>query len=469
MVFSSTVFMFIFLPVVYLLYMMCPNIKIKNFLLTVVSLLFYAFGEPKAILIMLISILINYILGILISKSKDGKPILILGVVLNLGILCVFKYLNFIVSIIGSVANVEFNDYHTIALPIGISFFTFQAMSYIVDVYRDKSIVQKNLLNLTLYISFFPQLIAGPIIKYYDMEYQIHSRTISVDKTALGIKRFIFGLAKKLLISNSMGYIADTIFALDSQYINILSAWVGGIAYTLQIYFDFSGYSDMAIGLSKVFGFDFKENFNYPYIATSIKDFWRRWHISLSTWFKEYLYIPLGGNRKGSLRTNLNRLFVFFCTGLWHGANFTFIVWGLMHGLLLTLEHYSIIPIDKCKFKPLKHIYTMLCVIVTFVMFRADTVSKGLLFIKSMFVGYSLDISSISRVVELFTPTAITSFVVAIVFSMPIGTWINSSIKSEKSKEVYSIATYGCSLILIGLCIINLSNSGYNPFIYFQF
>jgi alginate O-acetyltransferase complex protein AlgI len=320
-----------------------------------------------------------------------------------------------------------------------------------------------------LYISFFPQLIAGPIVRYSDIEKQINQRTITANDTALGIRRFVFGLTKKLLISNSMGLVADTIFALDTAHINIVSAWVGAITYTLQIYFDFSGYSDMAIGIGRVFGFEFKENFNYPYTATSVQDFWRKWHISLSTWFKEYLYIPLGGTRKGSARTVLNKVFVFFCTGLWHGANFTFIVWGLMHGLLLLLEYYNIIPIEKCKFKPLKHIYTLLCVAITFVMFRADSVSQGWMFIKNMLVGYGFTLQSLSPTIELLTPSFILMFILAIVFSMPIERCIANKLTKESSKEVFSIAEYGLSLALVCLCIVTLSKTGYNPFIYFQF
>jgi alginate O-acetyltransferase complex protein AlgI len=363
----------------------------------------------------------------------------------------------------------EFPNYETIALPIGISFFTFQAISYIVDVYKDNSLVQKNILNLTLYIAFFPQLIAGPIIKYSDMEYQINNRQITLDGTTQGVRRFAFGLAKKLIISNSMGLMADTIFALDSSYINIASAWIAGITYTLQIYFDFSGYSDMAIGISRVFGFEFKENFNYPYVATSMQNFWRRWHISLSTWFKEYLYIPLGGNRKGSLRTVLNKVFVFFCTGLWHGANFTFIVWGLMHGLLLLLEYYSIIPIDKCKFRPLKHLYTMVCVVVTFVMFRAVDVSQGFMYIQQMFTGFNVSVQSLSPILELVTPSFIVTLILGIVFSMPVEKALTNAVANTKASSVLAVGEYVLTLGLVLVCILNLYTSEYNPFIYLNF
>lgn len=333
------------------------NIKAKNILLIVFSLLFYAFGEPKAILLMIFSIIINYILSLLIVKyEKYAKMFLIFGIVVDLGILCIFKYLGFILNTISNVFNISVPNVE-IALPIGIYFFTFQALSYLIDVYKDKSLVQKNILNIILYISFFPQLIARHIIKYYDMEYQIYNRTISLDNTIKDLKRLIYGLSKKLLIANNIGIVVNNIFSMNNQDINILTAWIGGLSYALQIYFDFSGYSDMAIGLSKTFGFEFKKNFNYPYSSLSMKDFWNRWHISVSSWFKEYLYFSLGGNRKGALRTNINKIIVFFCTGLWHGANFTFILWGLIHGTLLMLEYYQIIPTNKIKNTFIKRIY----------------------------------------------------------------------------------------------------------------
>lgn len=323
----------------------------------VFSLLFYAFGEPKAILLMIFSIIINYILSLLIVKyEKYAKMFLIFGIVVDLGILCIFKYLGFILNTISNVFNISVPNVE-IALPIGIYFFTFQALSYLIDVYKDKSLVQKNILNIILYISFFPQLIARHIIKYYDMEYQIYNRTISLDNTIKDLKRLIYGLSKKLLIANNIGIVVNNIFSMNNQDINILTAWIGGLSYALQIYFDFSGYSDMAIGLSKTFGFEFKKNFNYPYSSLSMKDFWNRWHISVSSWFKEYLYFSLGGNRKGALRTNINKIIVFFCTGLWHGANFTFILWGLIHGTLLMLEYYQIIPTNKIKNTFIKRIY----------------------------------------------------------------------------------------------------------------
>ena len=469
MVFSSTAFLFIFFPIVYLLYIVMPNIKAKNILLIVFSLLFYAFGEPKAILLMIFSIIINYILSLLIVKyEKYAKVFLIFGIVVDLGILCIFKYLGFILNTISNVFNISVPNVE-IALPIGISFFTFQALSYLIDVYKDKSLVQKNILNIILYISFFPQLIAGPIIKYYDMEYQIYNRTISLDNTIKGLKRLIYGLSKKLLIANNIGIVVDNIFSMNNQDINILTAWIGGLSYALQIYFDFSGYSDMAIGLSKTFGFEFKENFNYPYSSLSMKDFWNRWHISVSSWFKEYLYFSLGGNRKGALRTNINKIIVFFCTGLWHGANFTFILWGLIHGTLLMLEYYQIIPTNKIKNTFIKRIYVIVCVTITFVIFRADTVSQGLFFIKQMFIGYSFDNNTLSYTLELLTPSFLITFVLGCILSMPIKNSFNKIVEKSTKKEIISVVNYGISIVLLFMCIVNLSLANYNPFIYNNF
>ena len=343
MVFSSAIFLFVFLPIVCALYFIVPGIKGKNTLLIIASLIFYAFGEPIYILLMIGSIIANYIFGLMegrFSKANNiaGKKIvLIIAVICNIGVLCVFKYTAFILENINYAGRLNIKI-PGIALPIGISFFTFQALSYVIDVYRNPEMVQKNLFNLMLYVSFFPQLIAGPIIRYNEIAKQINNRTSSIEKTTEGISRFIRGLTKKLIIANATGYMADSIFALKITDYNFLVAWVGAIAYTLQIYYDFSGYSDMAIGMAKIFGFEFNENFNHPYSAKGIKDFWRRWHISLSLWFREYVYIPLGGNRKGKFRCEFNKMIVFLLTGIWHGANWTFVIWGLIHGVANVIE-----------------------------------------------------------------------------------------------------------------------------------
>lgn len=341
MVFSSLPFLCIFLPAVFLLYTVIPSLKARNALLIVASLVFYAYGEPVYVLLMIFSSVLNYLCALWVAKDKRRKnrAALAVAVVINLGMLAVFKYAGMMVTTVNAVTGLAL-PVPQIALPIGISFFTFQALSYVIDVYRGVVEAQKNYFRILLYISFFPQLIAGPIVKYRDIASQIAERSQDLEKIARGLRRFVCGLAKKVLIANTMGQAADVIFAQDLGSLSAPSAWLGAVAYIFQIYYDFSGYSDMAIGLGLMFGFEFKENFNYPYGAANMQDFWRRWHISLSTWFKEYLYFPLGGNRKGKPRTALNRLIVFFCTGLWHGANWTFVIWGLWHGAFLLLEEY---------------------------------------------------------------------------------------------------------------------------------
>lgn len=342
--------MFAFLPAVFIIYRLLPGILSRNVFLAFSSLVFYAFGQLVYLPLFLASILINYISGLLLSgKFRRSRLILALAVILNLGILCVFKYTDFLIVNINSLLGTAI-PLTRIVLPIGISFFTFQGLSYTIDVYREPECSTRDFTKLLLYISFFPQLIAGPIVKYHDVAAQIDSRCCTRDETEAGIRRFVVGLAKKVLISNAAGYVVDKVFS-ECLYaaggLDWRLAWLAGICYTLQIYFDFSGYSDMAIGLGHMFGFTFKENFNFPYASSSMTEFWRRWHISLSTWFKEYLYIPLGGNRRGRWRTALNRLIVFFCTGIWHGANWTFVVWGLCHGALTSLENLGVIPVKR--------------------------------------------------------------------------------------------------------------------------
>lgn len=387
MVFSSMTFLCVFLPVVFILYYMFPSLHIRNGLLIIASLLFYAYGEPVYVLLMLFSIVMNYLFGRLLAVKRHiyKKVIVAAAVSVNLGLLFVFKYIDMVLGTVNQISHSEI-PMTNLALPVGISFFTFQALSYVIDVYRGEAKIEKNFFCLMLYISFFPQLIAGPIVKYHDIQEQIRSRKSDTREIAEGVRRFIVGLSKKVLISNTMAVAADALFSVSSADLNVLSAWIAAISYLFQIYFDFSGYSDMAIGLGHMFGFGFKENFRYPYISQSVQEFWRRWHISLSTWFKEYLYIPLGGNRKGKMRTCLNKLIVFFFTGLWHGANWTFVVWGMWHGLFMLLE--EVLPVRKFP-RVFRHIYTMLVVCVGFVMFRADTFVQGIKMIGTMFAGWS--------------------------------------------------------------------------------
>lgn len=473
MIFSSLEFLCVFLPVVFALYCLLPSIKVKNALLIVASLLFYAYGEPVYVLLMIASSFMNYGMARLIAKGeKRKKMFLVLAVALNLGILAVFKYADFAVDTVNGLLSTNI-PLPGITLPIGISFFTFQALSYVIDVYWDRVEVQKNYFNILLYISFFPQLIAGPIVKYRDINEAIENRVMNADEIAKGLRRFICGLGKKVLIANTAGLVADHVFTAAHSKVNFVVAWIGAIAYLMQIYYDFSGYSDMAIGLGHMFGFHFKENFQYPYGADSIQEFWRRWHISLSTWFKEYLYIPLGGNRKGTARTCINRIIVFFFTGLWHGANWTFVIWGLWHGMFLLFETYC--PIVKKAPKVIARIYTLLVVCVGFVMFRADTLTEGLFMIKQMFTGFSMDSASMSFAVQQLTPWFVVMLAAGIIGAAPIRKLVDH-IRENAQPEVLAgkwktvqIVLYVASTVLLIWCMIRLSGSTYNPFIYFRF
>lgn len=384
MVFSSLNFLLVFLPIVLLVYFILPNILIKNGLLVVVSLLFYALGEPYYIVLLLLSSLVNYLFARTIDKGKS-KIKLVIAVAFNLGMLFIFKYLGFFLSILNSIGlNVP---QYELRLPIGISFFTFQIMSYVIDVYTGREKAEKNYFNVLLYISFFPQLIAGPIVKYHDISAQIKDRQHTVEKFATGIHRFIIGLSKKVILSNSIAVVVDSIYGLDNSQITFLSGWIVAVLYCFQLYFDFSGYSDMAIGLGKMFGFDFLENFNYPLSSTGMKEFWRRWHISLSSWFKEYLYIPLGGNRISEKRTVVNKFIVFFFTGVWHGANYTFILWGLMNGLFVILED-KIKALRKIRGTLLGWIYTFIVVSICFVLFRSEDLTQAMNIYYNMFLNW---------------------------------------------------------------------------------
>ena len=474
MVFSSLEFLCIFLPAVFLLYTVIPVHKVRNGLLIAFSLVFYAYGEPVYVLLMILSSLVNYLCALWIGKSEKQKKLpLIIAIVFNLGTLVLFKYTGMFVTAFNSVTHLSV-PVPDIILPIGISFYTFQALSYVIDVYRGEVGVQKNYFKVLLYISFFPQLIAGPIVKYRDIAEQIDNRSQSLEQIAQGLRRFVCGLAKKVLIANTMGQVADIIFAQSTSELGFLSAWLGAAAYLFQIYYDFCGYSDMAIGLGKMFGFTFKENFRYPYGARSVQDFWRRWHISLSTWFKEYLYIPLGGNRKGKARTALNRIIVFFFTGLWHGANWTFVLWGLWHGLFLLLEEY--LPFLKKLPKALGHIYTMLVVLIGFVVFRADTIGYGFGYIGRMFSFGSPGGYDMSLALRQLTPWFIFIFVIAVIGCAPIrplSDKIRQKLYADGSVstgwQIVSVALYCLAFAGLFFCILRLSPSGYNPFIYFRF
>lgn len=471
MVFSSLVFLCVFLPVLYLIYCILPGKGVKNGVLILASLLFYAYGEPVYVLLLIGSSLINYLGANLIAgASKGGRKKLILAmlVVANLCLLGVFKYTGFVVESLNRGLHLSL-PVPEIALPIGISFFTFQIMSYVIDVYRGNVEVQKNYFKVLLYISFFPQLIAGPIVKYRDIAAEIDNRKASFSDAWEGFRRFSIGLGKKVLIANSMGKVADTIFNGPMSHVNILVAWIGAIAYLFQIYYDFSGYSDMAIGLGRMFGFHFNENFLYPYGAASIKEFWRKWHISLSTWFREYLYIPLGGNRKGNLRTSVNKMIVFFCTGLWHGASWTFVVWGLYHGAFLLLEDF--LPAIRKLPKAIGHVYTLLVVLVGFVLFRAENIGQAGYMISQMFTGFPVNPEAYSIGMQQLTPFFLFMLVVAFLGMAPLAkpvSIIKERILGEGNLFLNVLVNLYVVFILV-ICMISLSGSAYNPFIYFRF
>lgn len=470
MLFSSMIFLWLFLPLVFCSYYLIDK-RFKNILLLISSIIFYAWGGVSYSLIMLSSIIINYIFALLIDKAiednnlKNKKIYLALCIIINLSILGYFKYTNFIISIINSLSQNKIIELTNIVLPIGISFYTFQALSYVIDVYREHNRAQKNIFNLALYISFFPQLIAGPIVKYHDIENQILNRNESLENIFYGIKRFIYGLSKKVILANMFALSCDEILKQPTDELGTALVWCASVLYTLQIYYDFSGYSDMAIGLGRMFGFNFLENFNYPYISKSIKEFWRRWHISLSTWFKEYLYIPLGGNRKRKLFTYINLLIVFFATGLWHGASYNFILWGLFHGFFLVIERIFLGKLlEKNKLKFINHIYVIFVFVIGWVLFRADDLKHAFELYKLMF-SYK---ESIYTVRYFFYPQTFVCFIFGILFSGLFQSIFPKVREATFSSKVYILESV-IQFILLFICIMYLVNGTYNPFIYFRF
>lgn len=411
---------------------------------------------------MILSIIVNWLVGMGIGKceGKLKSLILTLGIVFDLGFLGYYKYAGFAVSLLNRLAHHEIMSVPQIALPIGISFFTFQAISYIVDVYRKDTEYSKSVVNVALYIAFFPQLIAGPIVKYRDINQQIEKRKANWVKVSNGFRRFIYGLAKKVLVSNVLGLCVDTIYSNDLSFIDYKVAWIGALAYTFQIYYDFSGYSDMAIGLGKMFGFDILENFNYPYVSKSISEFWRRWHISLGSWFREYLYIPLGGNRKGDVRTYVNLFIVFFLTGLWHGANLTFVFWGLYHGFFRIIERLGF---DKWlkKHNVLATIYCFLVVNFGWVIFRSTGITNSLRYLARMILPFKYNNSTI----EMYTFLNLKVVFIGVIAILGAGC-VPKKI-ADKWKNSIPEAIY-CVFLLI-LCLASIASNPYNPFIYFQF
>lgn len=466
MLFSSVTFLFCFLPLVCLVYFLCPA-KARNWWLLLASIFFYAWGEPIYVLIMLATILINYLGALAIERWRDrGKLLLALAIVADLSFLFYFKYFNFVVENINALFTAKI-DFIKVVMPIGISFYTFQAMSYLIDVYRRDIGVQKNLGKLALYITLFPQLVAGPIVKYRDVAAQIEERAVEIDAVAEGLRRFIIGLSKKMLLANTLGAVADKIFNQPVVNFDTPTAWLGAVCYSLQLYYDFSGYSDMAIGLGRVFGFKFPENFNYPYISKSITEFWRRWHISLSTWFKEYLYIPLGGNRVGKIRNVFNIAVVFFVTGLWHGAAWNFVVWGLWHGLFNIIEKITGLAKKEggILLKIFQHSYTILAFVLGWVMFRADNVKYGFEFIRRMFglFGESHATFQFDYYLDRFE---IIMLVLAVIFSVPLC----KNLLAFAARRPWTQILLDSGLIaLLVVAISFVAASTYNPFIYFRF
>lgn len=468
MVFSSMIFLWVFLPVVLVanfIFYVTGGSRLSNALLLAASILFYAWGEPHYVILILCSIALNWLSGILYGYYDDHrKAVLIFSVTANLLILGYFKYAALFVETVNLIFRTAFAP-PDIPLPIGISFFTFQALSYSIDVYRGKVEAQRDFFKLALYISFFPQLIAGPIIQYKDISGQIDRRQISQAQTVSGIRRFVYGLGKKVLIANVLGQYVDQIYALDISHISSLMAWAASLCYTFQIYYDFSGYSDMAIGLGRMFGFDFKENFRYPYLSKSVSEFWRRWHISLGAWFKEYVYIPLGGNRHGRFKTNENLLIVFLLTGIWHGAYYAFLLWGLYHGMLCVLERISFRELFE-KYKPVGLLYTFLTVNFGWVLFRSEHLYLARAMLQRMLHPFAF--AATDRMIsEYATAHTLFALLCAVAGMGVIQQLAARNAVLSKWKGSVLEAAY-CALIFL-LSVASIAASTYNPFIYFRF
>ncbi len=466
MLFSSIPFLFYFLAFVMILYFIVPK-QLKNLVLLFTSLFFYAWGGISYLILMLASILSGYVFGILIGRStteRQRKVFLILSVAVSVGMLGYFKYADFFIANVNSLIGFEI-PLLKVTLPIGISFYTFQTMSYVIDVYRGQAKVQYNPFTLAAYVSMFPQLIAGPIVRYVDVAEQLEHREHSFEKAALGIRRFVVGLSKKILIANALGELCDVFKASGDK--SVAFYWLYAIAFTLHIYYDFSGYSDMAIGLGKIFGIDFIENFNYPYISKSISEFWRRWHMSLGTWFRDYVYIPLGGNRVSKVRWVFNILVVWFLTGFWHGASWNFIVWGLYFALFLLLEKFFLLKVLD-KIGPFRHIYVMFLIIISFVIFNASDMGEAMQYIGSMFGAG--DIPLVSAEAVYYFKSNFRVLFIAVIGSLPLCK--NLFGKFEQNKTGSKLVAIFEPVVLIGLmvlCTAFLVDGSFNPFLYFRF
>ena len=465
MLFSSIPFLYYFLPCVLLVYFAAPK-KLKNSVLLLASLFFYGWGEPKYLLLMLFSIMQGYIFGLLIEKSRErrsGKVCLAAGVVLSLAMLAYFKYADFMIANLNALTGLSV-PLLKIALPIGISFYTFQIVSYLIDVYRGEVPAQRNFIDLAAYIAMFPQLIAGPIVRYSDIAAQLGSRTHTCAGAAYGVRRFVIGLSKKILIANLLGSLASAY--KTTQDASVLFGWLYAAAFMLQIYYDFSGYSDMAIGLGSVFGFRFSENFNYPYIAGSITEFWRRWHISLGSWFRDYLYVPLGGNRKGKARQLLNILIVWLATGLWHGAAWNFVLWGLLFAVLLTAEKLWLLPFLK-KNRWFGHIYVLLFVLFGFVLFDASSVTEAFKTFKALF---GAGLSPVSQEALYLLRSNAVLLILAAVGATPLPKKLAEAAgRSKTGAGVIGVLEPLALAALLAVCTAFLVDGSFNPFLYFRF
>ncbi len=467
MLFSSIPFLYYFLPVVLIVYFIVPK-QLKNAWIMLSSFFFYGWGEPKFLIIMIASIAQGYVFGLLIEKFRDRKNLsrlfMILSCVVGLGLLAYFKYVDFFISSFNQISGLAL-PLVGIALPIGISFFTFQIVSYDIDVYRGDVAAQKNPIYLAAYISMFSQLIAGPIVRYSDIAAQLQTRTHSIERFSLGIRRFMIGLSKKMLVANILGELVSDFKASDDK--SVLYFWLYAVAYTLHIYFDFSGYSDMAIGLGRIMGFDFVENFNYPYIAASITDFWRRWHISLSTWFRDYVYIPLGGNRVKKARWIFNIFVVWFLTGLWHGAAWNFAVWGLLYAVLLMFEKLIGLKFLK-KTKVISHVYTMLFVILGFVIFDAASLSDAFSYIGSMFGAGGYPLVSEEALYALRSYAVV--FIIGIIGATPLAKNLIAKVRTASGAQLaLNIVEPVVLVVLLAVCTAYMVDGAFNPFLYFRF
>ena len=462
--FSSAIFLFAFLPLVFLASRLPLSLRAQNLLLAAASLVFYAFGQLRCLPLLLLSVLINYLAGLLLCTScRRSRPVLILALALNLGLLGLFKYADFAARSLNALGAAL--PLPGLTLPIGISFYTFQGLSYVIDCYRDPEGGTRSFLKLLLYLSFFPQLIAGPIVKYHDFAPQIDSRRPNLRDTERGWRRFIRGLAKKLLIADALGAAVDPVFSGAALGDSRL-AWLGAVCYLFQIYYDFSGYSDMAIGMAGMFGFRLRENFLRPYAAADLRDFWRRWHVSLSGWFREYLYFPLGGSRRGRLRTACNRLLVFFCTGLWHGADWTFVVWGLGHGLLTVLE--GLLPWERLQKRPAGRLLCrglmLLAVTLLFVVFRAESLAAAGRMLALLFSGAASAAGGL-LLLRLLSPARLLVLFIAVLCAGTLPETLSARWRSERLRPLRQL---GC-VLLLALSLLSLAKGGFQPFIYFRF